>query len=125
LEWDTSHALAGDAAEQVRRFKATAGPDLHLWGSSQLLQALTTADLVDEFRLWIYPMILGSGKRLFEAGLPPRAVTLVGSRRGSTDALLNTYRSAGPLPSQPDQPDNPAPAERARRHKWAQEEGSC
>ncbi|HEX2100678.1 MAG TPA: dihydrofolate reductase family protein [Candidatus Synoicihabitans sp.] len=122
LDWATSYPLRGDAAEQVRQLKATAGPDLHIWGSSRLLQTLVAADLVDEFRVWSYPLILGSGKRLFETGLPPRALTLVDSRRGSKGVLLNTYRPAGSLPARAEQSDDPSAAERARRQKWATEE---
>ena len=102
--------------------KASDGPELHVWGSGVLLQTLIAADLVDEFRLLVCPVILGKGKRLFENGLPPRGLTLVKSRRTPKGVLLNTYRPAGPLPPRAPDP-NPSEAERMRRKKLATEEG--
>lgn len=60
LSWETSQPIDGDVVEEVRRLQATDGPALHVGGSSQLLQTLITADLVDEFRLWIFPVVLGT-----------------------------------------------------------------
>jgi dihydrofolate reductase len=95
LDWEHSQPLGGDVAAAVRELKASAGPELHLWGSSNLLQTLIAADLVDEYRLWVFPVVLGQGKRLFENGVPPRKLTLVESRATSGGVLLNTYRPAG------------------------------
>jgi hypothetical protein len=78
--------------------------------------------LVDEFRVWIYPVVVGKGKRLFEEGVPPFGLTLVESRSTSKGVLLNTYRTVGPLPDMSAQPDNPSDAELARRRKWAAED---
>jgi len=115
LAWKNSQKIGGDAVAGVRRLKASAGPELHIWGSGVLLQTLIAADLIDEFRIWIYPVVLGKGKRLFENGLPPRAFTLVESRNTSDGVLLNTYRLAGPLPKFPRQPEKPSKAELTRR----------
>jgi dihydrofolate reductase len=98
LNWKTSRPIGGDIAEEVRRLKASDGPELHVWGSHEVLQRLIAADLVDEYRLWISPVVLGEGKRLFENGVPPRALTLVETRRTPKGILLNTYRPAGPVP---------------------------
>ena len=62
------------------------------------MQTLIAAAAVDEFRVWVYPLLLGRGKRLFGPGVPPRGLTLVESRSTSTGVLLNTYRPTGPLP---------------------------
>ena len=97
LDWEKSQRVDGDVVKWLRRLKASAGPELHVWGSSNLLQTLITADLVDEYRLWVVPVVLGKGKRLFENGVPPRALTLVETRRTSTGVLMNTYRPAGPV----------------------------
>jgi len=70
---------------------------LHVWGSSKLLQTLIAADLVDEHRLWVLPVVLGEGKRLFENGLPPRGLTLVDTRSTPKGVLVVTYHPAGPL----------------------------
>jgi dihydrofolate reductase len=71
---------------------------LHIWGSSELLQTLIAAELVDEYRIWIFPVVLGEGKRLFERSVPPRALTLVETRSTPGGVLVNTYHPAGPLP---------------------------
>lgn len=63
----------------------------------ELLQTLIAADLVDEYRIWVYPLVLGEGKRLFENGVPPRGFSLVATLSTSRGVLLNTYRPAGPL----------------------------
>jgi dihydrofolate reductase len=100
LDWNTSQHIGGDVVDEVRRLKASDGPALHIWGSSELLQTLIAADLVDEYRMWIAPVVLGKGKRLFENGVPPRAFSLVATRSTRSGVLLNTYRPAGPLPRQ-------------------------
>ncbi len=121
LDWENSQPIGGDVVGEVRRLKASAGPDLHIWGSSELLQTLIAAGLVDEYRLWVFPVVLGEGKRLFEPGVPPGALTLVETRSTSTGVLLNTYHPAGPVPRGPAQPEPPSQAELARRKKLAAE----
>jgi dihydrofolate reductase len=98
LGWKNSQRLGGDAVEGVRQLKASDGPALHVWGSGELLQTLIAAELVDEYRIWVFPLVLGEGKRLFEKGVPPRGLSLVGTRSTPSGVLLNTYRPAGPLP---------------------------
>jgi dihydrofolate reductase len=83
--------------EGVHRLKASDGPALHVGGSGELLQTLIAAELVDEYRIWVFPLVLGEGKRLFEKGVPPRALSLVATRSTPRGVLLNTYRPAGPL----------------------------
>jgi dihydrofolate reductase len=122
FDWVNTQRISGDAVEEVRRLKASEGPDLHLWGSSKLLQTLMAAQLADEFLVFVYPVVLGKGKRLFEAGVPPFGLTLVESRRTSMGILLNTYRLAGSLPKAPPEPGDPSGAELARRQKLAAED---
>jgi dihydrofolate reductase len=122
FDWVNSQPIRGDTVDEIRRLKASDGPELHIWGSSELLQTLIAAELVDEFRVWIYPLVLGQGKRLFEKGVPPRGLTLVESRSTSTGVLLNTYRPAGRLPARSPDPEKPSAAELARRKKLAAEE---
>jgi dihydrofolate reductase len=83
--------------DDVRRLKASDGPELHIWGSSNVLQTLIAADLIDEYRLWNFPVVLGKGKRLFEIGLPPRGLALVETRSTPKGVLITTYRPAGPV----------------------------
>jgi dihydrofolate reductase len=98
LDWKPSQRISGDVATEIRRLKAADGPALHVWGSSELLQTLMGADLVDEYRMWVAPVVLGEGKRLFEKAVPPRGLSLVATQSTSTGVLLNTYRPAGLLP---------------------------
>jgi dihydrofolate reductase len=84
--------------DELRKVKASDGPPLHLWGSGQLLQTLIAADLIDEYRLWVVPVIVGKGKRLFENGVPPRGFSLVASTSTPSGVLVATYRPAGPIP---------------------------
>jgi dihydrofolate reductase len=97
LAWENSQRIGGDAAEGVRRLKASDGPEIHIWGSSNLLQTLIGADLIDEYRLFVFPVVLGKGKRLFEHGVPPRGLALVETRSTPAGVLFNTYRPAGPV----------------------------
>ena len=98
LDWKSSQRIGGDVVDELRRLKGSDGPALHIWGSSELLQTLTAAGLVDEYRMWVFPLVLGEGKRLFENGVPPRSLSLVATRSTPAGVLLNTYRPAGPLP---------------------------
>jgi dihydrofolate reductase len=92
LDWKKSQRIGGDVVAELRRLKASDGPVLHVWGSSELLQTLMAAELIDEHRLWVFPLVLGEGKRLFGSGVPPRGLTLVETRSTSMGVLLNTYR---------------------------------
>ena len=98
LDWEHSQRIDGDIVNEVRRRKASGGPALHIWGSSELLQTLIATELVDEYRIWVFPVVLGEGKRLFENGVPPGGLSLVATRSTPRGVLLNTYRPAGPLP---------------------------
>jgi dihydrofolate reductase len=90
LGWKTSQRISGE--DELRRLKESDGPELHIWGSSVLLQTLFAADLVDEYRMWVVPVVLGEGKRLFENGVPPRRLDLVETRSTPKGVVLNTYR---------------------------------
>jgi dihydrofolate reductase len=97
FDWEKSQCIDGDVVEEIRQLKKAEGPALHVWGSSELLRTLIAADLVDEYRIWIFPLVLGEGKRLFENGVPPRGLTLVETRSTPRGVLVNTYHPAGPL----------------------------
>ena len=121
LDWENSQLIGGDVVGELRRLKASDGPALHVWGSSELLQTLIAAELVDEYRLWVFPLVLGEGKRLFENGVPPRGLTLVETRGTPSGVLVNTYHPAGPLPRGSAQAETPSEAELVRRKKLAAE----
>lgn len=94
LEWKPSQKIGGDAVSELRRLKASGGMPLHIWGSGELLQTLIASDLIDEYRLWIVPLVLGAGKRLFEKGVPAHDLKLVATQRMPSGVLVNTYRPA-------------------------------
>ena len=98
-EWQPSVFLNGDVAEKVAKLKEQPGPDLHVWGSGQLLQTLIKHDLVDTFGLMIYPITLGSGKRLFADGTLPAAFKLTESIVGSNGVIVVNYERAGAIPT--------------------------
>lgn len=94
-EWQPSVFLNGDVAEKITKIKEQQGPDLHVWGSGNLLQTLMKHDLVDVFWLMIYPITLGSGKRLFADGTIPAAFNVTESTVGSSGVILLNYERAG------------------------------
>ena len=94
-EWQPSVFLSGDVAQKVAELKQAEGPDLHVWGSANLLQTLMRDDLIDNFWLMIYPITLGSGKRLFAEGTIPAAFKVTESIVGSTGVILVNYQRAG------------------------------
>jgi dihydrofolate reductase len=98
IDWKPSQRLGDDVVDELHRLKASTGPEFHVWGSGNLLQTLIAAGLVDEHHLWVFPVVLGQGNRLFENGLPAHGLTLIASRSTPKGVLLNTYRPAGPLP---------------------------
>ena len=97
LDWDTARLLDGDAAEAVRALKATDGGELQVHGSAGFLQTLLAADLVDELRLLVFPVVVGPGKRLFADGAVPRAWRLMSSSATPTGVLVCTYVNDGEL----------------------------
>ena len=94
-EWQPSVFLNGDIPEKVAKLKQRQGPDLHVWGSGNLLQTLIKHDLIDVFWLMIYPITLGAGKRLFADGTTPAAFKVTESIVGSSGVIVANYERAG------------------------------
>src|ERR1051326_3531820 len=97
-EWQPTVFLNGDIAEKITKIKQQEGPDLHVWGSSNLIQTLMKHDLVDAFWLKIFPVTLGSGKRLFADGTIPAAFKVTESTVTSKGVILVNYERAGAVP---------------------------
>ena len=95
LEWQNSVLLDDDVPTAVAALKDTDGPELQVHGSANLLQTLIRHDLVDEYRLWIFPVLVGTGKRLFADGVVPASLELVTSSVSTTGVVIGTYRPAG------------------------------
>jgi dihydrofolate reductase len=95
LEWKNSVILSGDITQEISRLKDQDGPLLQVHGSWQLIQTLLANDLIDEFRIWTFPVIVGAGKRLFGEGAIPKDLTLVKAGATSTGATMSIYRRSG------------------------------
>jgi dihydrofolate reductase len=97
LEWGPFEGLGLDLVEGVRRIKSQDGPDIVLWGSSTLTSTLLEHGLADEVLLFVYPVLLGTGKRFFAEGTPARSFELVSSKALPSGIIISTYKAAGPL----------------------------
>ncbi len=97
LAWSPSKALGPDLVEDIRRIKSQDGPDLILSGSSTLTSTLLEHGLADELLLIAYPVLLGTGKRVFAEGTPPRSFELVSTQAFPSGVILSQYKAAGPL----------------------------
>jgi dihydrofolate reductase len=92
LPWPNSTLLSGDVAEAVARFRQQPEKDLNVMGSGELIQTLMRHDLIDEYLLFIHPLVLGTGRRLFADGGPPASLRLVDSTVSTTGVVIATYR---------------------------------
>lgn len=98
MDWQNSELIPGDAVEGLAALKQQDGPELRVSGSADLIQSLLKAGIVDEFQLWIFPVVIGSGKKLWGDGTVPTALQLVDSRVSSTGVIMTTYVPAGDIP---------------------------
>jgi dihydrofolate reductase len=115
LEWENSKLIEGEVAEGVRALKEEEGPELQVHGSANLIQTLLQHGLVDEFRVWIFPLVLGKGKRLFDGGTVPAGMELASSQVSSTGVIMATYRSGAEIKGGSFAAETPSEAELARR----------
>ena len=96
-EWQPSVFFGGDIVEKVSALKQESGPDLHVYGSAKLVQTLMKHDVVDAFWLKIYPLTLGSGKRLFVEGTIPAAFKVTESAVSPSGIIIANYERAGAI----------------------------
>ena len=92
LPWRNSHLITGDVPRKIAALKEQDGPLLQVHGSAHLIRTLFAHDLVDEIRLWTFPVVVGAGKRLFEADCPPMALALTKSEPGANGVVMGIYR---------------------------------
>ncbi len=97
VEWNNSTLLDGDAADAVAKLKGERGNELQVLGSGNLAQTLIKHGLIDEYRLFSYPVVIGSGKRLFADGAVPAALKLVDTKTTGSGIVISTYQPAGAL----------------------------
>lgn len=95
LQWQNSHALVGEAADTVAELKRSTDGVILVQGSSDLLRTLQSADLVDQYRLLIFPVVIGEGKRLFSEGAKPAGLKLTGSTTTGAGVVFVSYEPTG------------------------------
>jgi dihydrofolate reductase len=122
VSWNNSTLIQGDVAEYVADLKRQDGPEIQVHGSPGLIQTLLESDLIDEFRVWIFPVTLGTGKRLFGHGAHPAALKLVDSKVSKTGVTINVYQPAGDIDTGSFEFEEPTEAELARRKRLATSE---
>ena len=113
-EWNNTTVIAADSIGELKR---SDGPEIQVHGSPGLIQTLLAHDLIDEYRLWIFPLVIGAGKRLFGDGAIPMGLRLVDSTTTATGVTVNTYVRAGAIEPGSFEFDEPTEAELARRER--------
>ena len=119
VEWRNSTLIGGDVAEYVTELKRQDGPEIQVHGSPGLIQTLLEHDLIDEFRIWIFPLVIGTGKRCFGDGAIPAGLKLVDSKVSKTGVTINTYERAGAIDTGSFEFEEPTEAELRRRERLA------
>jgi dihydrofolate reductase len=95
--WNNSVCITGDVVAQIKKLKEEDGPDLWVWGSGDLMQTLLKEHLIDRMHLWIHPITIGKGKKLFTHGTQPENFKMVDSKIGTNGVIFATYEPAGEL----------------------------
>jgi dihydrofolate reductase len=97
LGWGPAQLIEGDVPGGISALKRSDGRELQVHGSGNLIQTLLRHNLVDRFHVWVFPVLIGSGKRLFADGTVPSGLTLVDSKTSTTGVVIGTYEPAGEL----------------------------
>jgi dihydrofolate reductase len=95
VEWHNSKLVRGDVVNEIAKLKCGHYEEIQIQGSAQLAQTLIDHDLIDEYRLWFYPVVLNSGKRLFGSARLHLTLNLIDTQTTSTGVVINTYRRVG------------------------------
>ena len=117
LDWSNSILIQGDVGEAIAALKQQEGPELQVHGSSNLIQTLLRHNLIDEYRLWTFPVVVGRGKRLFSDGTIPAGLRLVDSKVSTTGVVIARYEPAGEIKTGSFALEEPTDAEIERRRK--------
>jgi dihydrofolate reductase len=119
VDWNNSTLIQGNVAEYVAELKSLNGPEIQVHGSSGLVQTLLEHDLIDEYRMWIFPLVIGTGKRFFGDGAIPVGLKLLDTKVFKTGVTVNTYERAGEVNPGSFEFDEPTQAELERRERLA------
>jgi dihydrofolate reductase len=119
VDWNNATLITGDVPDYIAALKRQDGPEIQVHGSPGLIQTLLEHDLIDEFRMWIFPLVIGTGKRAFGDGTIPAALKLVDSKVSKTGVTINTYERAGDITTGSFEFDEPTEAELERRRRLA------
>jgi dihydrofolate reductase len=115
VDWNNSTLIKGDVVKYVDDLKKASGPEIQVHGSGDLIQTLLRNDLVDEMHLWTFPVVLGTGKRLFAEGAIPAGLEAVDIKTSGTGVVMATYRHAGEIKYGSFANPEPSEAEMERR----------
>jgi dihydrofolate reductase len=121
-DWNNTTVLNGEVVSQIAALKEQDGPEIQVHGSSDLIQTLLANDLVDEFRLMIFPVVVGGGKRLFGEGTIPSTFTVRDASTSSTGVVMATYERAGDVQPGSFARDEPTDLEVERRERLKADE---
>lgn len=121
VDWNNSTLIKGDAVEGIKQLKAQDGPEILVHGSSNLIQTLLRHNLIDEYRIWIFPVVIGKGKRLFDQGTIPSSLQLKSINHSGSGVIMAFYEPAGQINIGTFESESPSAAELERRKKLASE----
>lgn len=121
LEWNNSDLIKGDIVKEIIKLKQKDGPEINMYGSGNLIQTLLNNNLIDVIQLFIYPVILGKGKRLFTEGVVPAQFQVSDSLVSAGGVIVANYKPIGGIKTglTIGGESEPSKAELARREKWA------
>ena len=117
VDWNNSTLITGDVAKYVAELKRSNGPEIQVHGSGDLIQTLLKNDLVDAFHIWTFPVVIGSGKKLFADGTIPAGLKVTDVQTSSTGVVMTTYERAGEIKYGSFALPEPSEAEVERRQK--------
>jgi dihydrofolate reductase len=123
VDWQNSQLITGDVAEEVAKLKQKSGPEIQIYGSANLIQTLLRRELIDEFSLLLFPLLLGTGKRLFAEGTIPQGLELIEHSTSATGVIITRFKRLGAdaISYRSVSADQPSREEIARREKVATE----
>lgn len=120
-DWENSTLIKGEVVKEITELKKQNGPEIQVHGSSNLIQTLLKHDLVDELRVWTFPLTIGGGKRLFGEGSVPAALKLLDCKISTTGVIIATYARSGKVKAGSVALENPTEAELSRRKRLQEE----